>query len=134
VGFDRALLANNFTGSLPNLVAGCDVYANQSRVRWFNPACFALPEAGTQGNVGRNILRAPGYAALDINVAKDTRITERTSIQFRPEFFNILNHTNFNVPTQGIFSASGVVNANAGTITSIIGTSRQIQFGAKLLF
>jgi len=55
-------------------------------------------------------------------------------MQLRAELFNILNHTNFNVPAQGIFSASGAVNANQGTITSIVGTSRQIQFGLKLLF
>jgi hypothetical protein len=134
VGFDRALLANNFTGSRPNLVLGCDPYANQSRVRWFNAACYTLPEAGTIGNSGRNTLVAPGFTALDINVAKDTRLTEGTSLQFRAEFFNILNHSNFNVPAQGIFNTSGAVNANQGTVTSIIGTSRQIQFGLKLLF
>lgn len=134
VGFDRTLLANNFTGSLPNVVAGCDPYANQSRIRWFNAACFTLPEAGTIGNAGRNSLVSPGYAALDVNVSKDTKLTEGTTLQFRAEFFNILNHTNFNVPAQGIFNTAGTVNANQGTITSIIGTSRQIQFGLKLLF
>jgi outer membrane receptor protein involved in Fe transport len=134
VGFDRALLANNFTGSLPNVVSGCDPYANQSRIRWFNAACYTLPAVGTIGNAGRNTLRAPGYTALDMNVAKDTKLTEGISMQFRAEFFNILNHTNFNVPAQGIFNTSGGINANQGTITSIIGTSRQIQFGLKLLF
>ena len=69
-----------------------------------------------------------------INIAKDTKLGEKTSIQFRAEIFNILNHTNFNVPAQGIFSSSGAVAANQGTITSIVGTSRQIQFGLKLLF
>ena len=48
--------------------------------------------------------------------------------------FNILNHTNFAVPAQGIFAASGAVAGNQGQITSIIGTPRQIQFGLKLLF
>ena len=134
VGFDRALLANNFTGSLPDVIAGCDPYANQSRVRWFNAACYSLPTVGTIGNSGRNTLRAPSYAALDLNIAKDTKITEGVTMQLRAELFNILNHTNFNVPAQGIFSASGAVNANQGTITSIVGTSRQIQFGLKLLF
>jgi hypothetical protein len=151
VGFDNAHLLNNFTGSLPNLVPNCDVYANQSRVQWFNPACFSLPTAGTIGNVGRDILRAPGYTTLDLSVSKDTKITERTSLQFRAELFNIFNHTNFAVPNQSIFSSSAScpaggstfrgqavpctgVLANQGTITGINGTSRQIQFGLKLLF
>jgi outer membrane receptor protein involved in Fe transport len=134
VGFDRSLLANNFTGSRPNFVAGCDVYANQSRVRWFNASCYTMPELGTIGNSGRNTLTSPGYAALDLNISKDTKIGETSSIQFRAEIYNALNHTNFNVPTQGIFIASGAVNAAQGTITSIVGTSRQVQFGIKLLF
>ncbi len=134
VGFDRSLLANNFTGSKPNVIAGCDVYAGQTRLRWFNAGCFSMPEQGTIGNVGRNSLRAPGYNAFDLNIAKDTKIGEKTNVQFRAEIFNVLNHTNFNVPTQGIFTSSGATAANQGTITSIVGTSRQIQFGLKLLF
>ena len=151
VGFDNAHLLNNFTGSLPNVISGCDVYANQSRVQWFNPACFTLPPAGTIGNLGRNTLRAPGYTALDMNISKDTKITERTSIQFRAELFNIFNHTNFGVPSQSLFGSSAScpaggatfrgqqvpctgILANQGTITGITGTSRQIQFGLKLLF
>ena len=133
-GFDRGLLGNNFATPRPNRVAGCDIRANQSRVRWYNPDCFRLQEIGTLGNSGRNIGTSPSYATLDINLAKDTKITETTSIQFRGEIFNILNHTNFGVPTLGAFSSTGAVNANAGTITSIVGTSRQIQFGLKLLF
>jgi len=101
---------------------------------WYNPACFTLQPAGTLGNAGRNIGTSPSYSTLDINLAKDTRITEATSLQFRAELFNILNHTNFGVPTLGAFSSTGAPNANAGTITSIVGTSRQIQFALKLLF
>ena len=133
-GFDTALLGNNFATPRPNRVAGCDITANQSRIHWYNPACFTLQPAGTLGNAGRNIGTSPSYSTLDINLAKDTRITEATSLQFRAEFFNILNHTNFAVPTLGAFSSTGAPNANAGTITSIVGTSRQIQFALKLLF
>jgi hypothetical protein len=48
--------------------------------------------------------------------------------------FNILNHTNFSTPTLGAFSSTGAPNPNAGTIASIVGTSRQIQFALKVLF
>jgi hypothetical protein len=76
-------------------------------------------------------------------VAKETKITERTTLQFRAEFFNILNHTNFNYPTLNAFNGNpnaangglpGSAAPTAGLITSIVGTSRQIQFGLKLLF
>ena len=133
-GFDTALLGNNFATPRPNRVAGCDITANQSRIHWYNPDCFKLQPTGTLGNSGRDIGTSPSYSTLDINLAKDTRITEATSLQFRAEFFNILNHTNFSYPTLGAFSSSGTPNPNAGTITSIVGTSRQIQFALKLLF
>jgi len=133
-GFDTALLGNNFATPRPNRIAGCDITKNQSRIHWFNPDCFQLQPAGTLGNAGRNIGTTPGYTTLDVNLAKDTKITESVGIQFRSEFFNILNHTNFNFPTLGAFNSSGLPNANAGTITSILGTSRQIQFALKVLF
>jgi len=136
-------LGNNFATSRPNLIAGCDITTNQSRLHWFNPACFQLQQPGTLGNAGRNIGTSPSYAAFDLNVAKETRITERTTLQFRAEFFNILNHTNFNYPTLNAFNGNpnpangglpGSPAPTAGLITSIVGTSRQIQFGLKLLF
>jgi hypothetical protein len=136
-------LGNNFATSRPNLIAGCDITANQDRLHWFNPACFQLQAPGTLGNAGRNIGTSPSYATLDINLAKETKITERTTLQFRAEFFNILNHTNFNYPTLNAFNGNpnpangglpGSPAPTAGLITSIVGTSRQIQFGLKLLF
>ncbi|PYS32196.1 MAG: hypothetical protein DMG14_35155, partial [Acidobacteria bacterium] len=134
-GFDTALLANNFATPRPNRVAGCDIKTNQSRIHWYNPDCFELQPLGTLGNAGRNIGTSPTYTTVDLNLAKDTKLREATTLQFRAEFFNILNHTNFGVPTLGAFNSSGTArNSNAGTITTIVGTSRQIQFALKLLF
>jgi hypothetical protein len=136
-------LGNNFATSRPNIIAGCDITANQSRLHWYNPACFTLQAPGTLGNAGRDIGTSPSYTTLDFNVAKDTKITESKSLQFRAEFFNILNHTNFNYPTLNAFNGNpnpangglpGSPAPTAGLITSIVGTSRQIQFGLKLLF
>jgi len=93
-----------------------------------------MPEIGTIGNAGRNSLTAPGFNAMDLNIAKDTKIGQGVSMQLRAKIFNVFNHSNFNVPAQGIYTASGATAANQGTITSIVGTSRQIQFGLKLLF
>ena len=133
-GFDAGLLGNNFATPRPDRIAGCDIKANQSRIHWYNPDCFRLQAIGTLGNAGRNIGTSPSYTTLDVNLSKDTKMTETTNLQFRAEFFNILNHTNFSTPTLGAFSSTGTPNPNAGTITSIVGTSRQIQFALKVLF
>ncbi len=75
----------------------------------------------------------PGIAAWDFSTFKDTAVTERARLQFRAEFFNILNRTNFNTPNLVVFTPSGV-SPTAGIVTSTSTTSRQIQFGAKLLW
>jgi hypothetical protein len=62
-------------------------------------------------------------------------LTERVSLQFRAEFFNILNRSNFGTPNAVVFtSASPTPAPTAGVITSTATSSRQIQFGLKLLF
>jgi hypothetical protein len=101
--------------------------------QWFNPNAFVLPAAGTYGNLGRGVFRGPSLANLDISLIKDTRVTERASLQFRAEFFNILNHANFATPNTTVFS-SGAINASAGLITTLATTPRQIQFGLKMIF
>jgi len=101
--------------------------------QWFNPNAFVLPAAGTYGNLGRGVYCGPGLADFDLSLFKTTQLTERTGLQFRAEFFNILNHPNFATPNATVFS-SGAVNASAGLITTLATTPRQIQFGLKLMF
>jgi hypothetical protein len=100
---------------------------------WFNPNAFILPAAGTYGNVGRSTLIGPGLADVDVSLFKNTALSERASLQFRAEFFNVLNHANFGTPNATVFS-SGAISASAGFITATATTSRQIQFGLKLIF
>jgi hypothetical protein len=57
------------------------------------PTCINL-----RGNAGRNILTGPGLVNLDYSLVKNNHLTEALNLQFRAEFFNILNHTNFQVP------------------------------------
>jgi hypothetical protein len=103
--------------------------------QYFNPNAFILPPAGTYGNVGRNVLVGPGLATTDLSVAKNTAISERLRAQFRAEFFNIFNRANFGTPNAVVFSSAGSPPAStAGVITSTSTTSRQIQFGLKLLW
>ena len=101
--------------------------------QWFNPNAFVLPIAGTYGNLGRGVYSGPGLADVDASLFKSTAITERANLQFRAEFFNMLNHANFGTPNATVFS-SGAISPSAGLITSTATTSRQIQFGLKLIF
>ena len=102
---------------------------------WFNPAAFLAPPNGSgfYGNLGRDTLIGPGLAAWDLSFLKNTRLTERTDLQFRAELFNVLNRANFNTPNAVVFTPAGV-SPTAGIITSTSTTSRQIQFGLKLLW
>ncbi len=102
---------------------------------WFNPQAFLAPPAdsGFYGNMARDSLTGPGVAEWDFSMLKDTAIHENLNLQFRAEFFNILNHTNFNTPNLIAFTPSGV-SPTAGVITSTSTTSRQIQFALKLLW
>ena len=124
------------------MIAGSNEIRGQSALHWFNPTCFTLPVEGTVGNLAR--IRSPGYVSTDFSLSKDTRLYERVSVQFRAEIFNIFNHTNFGIPGLNAFTAVGGLTgspagitgnlSNAGQITSIVGTSRQIQLGLKFLF
>jgi len=103
--------------------------------RYFNPHAFLVPPNGTYGNLGRDTFIGPGLATLDFSLLKDTKMTEKLGLQFRAEFFNILNHANFNTPNLIAFtSATGAPSPTAGVITSTSTTSRQIQFGLKLIW
>jgi hypothetical protein len=101
--------------------------------RWYDPNAFVLPTVGTYGDVGRGVLNGPGLSELDLSLFKSFPVTERVHLQFRSEFFNVLNHANFASPNPIVF-ANGAVSSSAGLITSTITTSRQIQFGLKLIF
>jgi len=105
----------------------------QTPTQWFNPNAFVLPPVGTWGNAGRGILTGPGLATLDVSLFKTTAIAERASLQFRAEFFNVLNHSNFGTPNAVVFSGTSI-SGSAGLITATATTSRQIQFGLKMMF
>ncbi len=117
----------------------------QKVTQYFNPAAFSAPAYGTIGNVGRDSLTGPGYADWDLSLLKSTPITERVHLQFRAEFFNILNHTNLQLPNEVVYSTGPtqgtVANQTAeatlgspGVISATANTSRQIQLAAKIVF
>jgi hypothetical protein len=110
----------------PNL-AGNPQLSNPSTDQWFNTAAFAFPAPGTFGNAGRNILDGPGYQTVNVSLMKNTNFSERVTLQFRAEAFNLLNHPNFNLPDNFLGSPT------FGRITSAR-DPRHIQFGLRLLF
>ena len=109
--------------------------------QWFNPKAFLQPPVpsatnpvpGFYGNLGRDTLIGPGLATWDFSAMKETRLRERLSLQFRAELFNLLNRANFNTPNLIVFTPSGV-SGTAGAITSTSTTSRQVQFGLKMIW
>ncbi len=122
VNRDRA----DFLGGQPNLGQGRahgDLVA-----RFFDTSLFVQNGAGTFGNSGKNIIRGPRYFNTDFGLVKNTRITERATVQFRAEFFNAFNNVNFNGPNSNL---SG--GAQFGRITSAL-DPRIMQFGMKFLF
>jgi len=95
-------------------------------------------QAAAIGNLGRNIFRGPFQTNWDMSFVKITKITEGTNIEFRAEFFNILNHPAFQSPQAagGALGNFGLVDVASGD-SSILATAnrpRTIQFGLKLNF
>lgn len=69
----------------PNLIAGANPYLNNDH-NLLNPAAFAIPDAGTYGNLQRNALRGPAFRQADLILNKRLRISESKSVEFRTEF------------------------------------------------
>jgi hypothetical protein len=118
---------SGFVGDRPNLV-GNPNNGPRTASEWFNTQAFQQDtQLGTFGNAGRNIVQAAGLSEWDFGVSKNFRLAESATLQFRGEFFNILNRVNFGVPNDDISSPTfGQVESAAAP--------RQIQLALKLLF
>lgn len=102
---------------------------------YFDPCAFVLPAAGTFGNLGKNKLIGPRLFELDYSMKKQFDINERVNLQFRAEFFNILNHPNFgNVSITVFAGGTGARNGSAGQILNTATDPRQMQFALRLSF
>lgn len=123
-------------GSRPNVVAGCDKSVSgsaQSRLaEWFNTGCFVQPPTFTYGNESRTDpnLRAAGIANWDFSAFKNFTFGEsgQRYVQFRAEFFNIFNRTQFGFPNQ----TTGA--DNFGKVTSVANDPRLVQFALRFNF
>ena len=128
---------------VPNLAggSGCGSLVNPGNpLNYIKTQCFAVPNPITlRGNLTRNTLIGPGLMSVDFSVFKNNyikRISDRFNAQFRAEFFNVINHTNFSPPLdhRNIFDSNGQLIADAGLITSTQTPSRQIQFAIKFIW
>jgi Carboxypeptidase regulatory-like domain/TonB dependent receptor len=153
LAFDNADVQSLFTSDRPDLTGNPNVGVcpNGSRVGtpscWFNPNAFTVPPADQFGTAGRNILRGPTFAELDLSLEKGFQLNEAKRITFGIDAYNLPNHANFGVPsnTQGALSlggngdaifkdAAGDLADNVGRILTTVGSARQIQLDARFTF
>ncbi|HEX4075807.1 MAG TPA: TonB-dependent receptor [Candidatus Acidoferrales bacterium] len=139
---------------------GCTNPVNTGGVNYLKLSCFTPPTAPASfaaecqpaaasvaavipntcmnlfGDNGRNSIIGPGLFDFDLSLFKNNYITENVNVQFRAEFFNVLNHTNFQSPLDNktIFTNTGTLVGGAGAIDATATTSRQIQLGLKVIF
>ena len=93
----------------------------------FPASAFPIPAAGTDGTLGRNTFRGPGFAEVDLALSKRFAITERVHLSIRADSYNALNHVNLNAPVSDLSSA------NFGRSTSAL-LPRQYQGGVRIEF
>jgi hypothetical protein len=112
---------------------------------YFDLCAFRLQPNGFLGTSARSLLRGPGLITFDLSFHKDTPLAflgESGRLEFRGEFFNLLNRANFSTPGMSVFGGTGTAAAqtlpapssSAGVIGSTRTTARQIQLSLRLAF
>ncbi len=147
LSFDRARNAIDSGGvqsQRPNVAPNVDLRnaITGNPDRYVDPSFFQLQPAGFYGNSPRNGLRGPNLRTFDFNLFKRTAINEQFATEFRVEAFNLFNRANLTPPDFGnrvIFTnidanGAGIVPASFGQLTRTSTSSRQLQFGLKLLW
>jgi len=103
--------------------------------QWFNTAAYAPPTLYTFGNAGRNTLDGAGLVNIDFSVMKNFVFREGRMLQFRSEFFNLMNTPHFGLNSQGgVQAPNRTVNGSGFGRISAAGPARQIQLALKLIF
>jgi len=115
-------------------------YHFHNKSQFFNTDAFSLPVVGTVGNAGRNSVRQPGIAQMDVGIFKNFKLTERFAVKFKWEVFNIFNHA------MGAYETGNRRSSSFGTLFAtpdvglglnpILGTGaqRNMQFGLAVDF
>ncbi|MBI3661454.1 MAG: TonB-dependent receptor [Acidobacteria bacterium] len=113
------------------------VYHTRTPGSYVEGAAFAQPANNQVGSCGRNSLRGPGLAQVDMSVIKTTRLTEKFKVQFRWELTNAFNRANFGFPVSNIRSSDfGVISSTPDIYNPVIsqGGPRAMQWVVKFLF
>ncbi len=110
----------------PNIVGNLNA-GPRTASQWFNAAAISTPPTGTFGDEARNAAVGPNYVDLDMTLSRDFRLNERCSLRFRAEFFNLLNHPNFDLPN------STVAGSGFNTIPTAE-DPRQLQLALRFSF
>jgi len=128
---DRVNLVGNPFANVP-------VLTGTTAEQYLNPAAFGKPAAGSFGNIGRDAIYGPGFGSVDFSVFKTTYITERVSVEFRAEIFNLLNRTNWANPNATLSSSSFgqlTQTLNGGSAPGLgFGEPRNTQLALKLIW
>ncbi|MCI0348520.1 MAG: hypothetical protein L0Z53_03765, partial [Acidobacteriales bacterium] len=125
---------------------------SQGRIRLFDPsligpdgrantAFFQNPGVLQAGTLGLSPVSGPWYFVTDLAITKKTKLTEKITLQFKGEFYNLFNHTNFNIrsrgaldsTTIGLFNTHGINSTFFGQIDNAF-SPRQMQMGLKVIF
>ena len=143
IGGDPLGLNNVDPYAFPNRLVspGCGSDVNPGNpINYVKLSCFAPSNPLTlMGNAGRNTVVGPGLADYDFSLIKNNyikRISENFNVQFRAEFFNVLNRPNFATPVDNetFFSQTGAPIGGAGTLDQIAEPAREIQFALKVIW
>ncbi|MEO8129776.1 MAG: carboxypeptidase-like regulatory domain-containing protein, partial [Bryobacteraceae bacterium] len=107
-------VSNQGLATRPDVAPGQQLTYPKTITQWFNTAAYQRPAFGKFGNAGPGRITGPGLINFDMGLYKDFAFTEKRRLQFRSEFFNVFNHTNFGNPTTTVGSG------NYGRITSAL--------------
>jgi len=108
----------------PDLISGVSPYLNNDR-NLLKPAAFAIPLAGTFGNLPRNALKGPNFRQFDLILNRKFRFSESTNLEFRTEVFNIFNQANFANPASTLNVALPILTFNAAANAFVLGSGLQ---------
>ncbi len=137
-GSDVSLTGENL--DRPNVVPGVANAAPHTLAEWFNPALFAggcnnaayasnqyCVPLGTFGDAGRDLFHGPGTIQWDMSASRKFSFSERFKLEYKAEFFNIMNHANWNGPSAGLTSSTY-------SWVTAFGGPRLIQMSLKMFF
>ena len=120
---------NAYNWNRPDQVAGCNAgNADHGKLQWINNTCFVAPASGELGNAARAAGTGPDFVNTDFSVIKQIGLPREMGLNFRAEFFNLFNHSQFGSPVNDVSSPG------FGFVQSTVNNPRLIQLALKLTF